>query len=388
MRNPITAVLLSAVALAATGITGKTPDVSLSSAQKIANRECAPIYGEWSSFPDIAGLDAVHKAAKLSLSWNTMPPVDKDTLSPVGLKWDRKMSEYPMLTKTFLNLEQARKNYAAVKKLNPNTMLGVEMRWDAVEEYELPPDHKWWKRNILGKRIPYGQPKPPRYEMNVDDPEYVAWFGERCKALLDSGVVDFIFLDHITYFVEHGGDPVPFLKTLREKLGPDAVIIGNTHFKELKEVAKYIDSWGEENKKLSNSAARAAILFWESTGRKGPRFNCWEFTGSESDEKAMRYYTTLVMTLTDASFIYHRSDGKSIKWYDFWDVRIGKAKGGHKTSGACDVREYSNGSVVCNDSSSSGKITFSEDRKSAATGVVGREFTIESKDGDMFLFMK
>jgi hypothetical protein len=53
---------------------------------------------------------------------------------------------------------------------------------------------------------------------------------------------------------------------------------------------------GEENKKLTNPASRVA----------------------------MRYYTTLVMTLSCASSIYHRSDSKLIKWQDFLDVKVKK----------------------------------------------------------------
>ncbi len=361
--------------------------------ERIANRETPPVYKDWNNYPDIEGLDKYQLISKFTLSWESIDTKggggskNPKSGAVLGLQWDRTKSEYPGLSKTLINIEEAKKNYDMIHQLNPNIMLGVEIRWDALQEFELPANHKFWKRDIKGNRIPYAQKSPPRYEVKEKDPAYLKWLGERCKAILDTGVVDFIFFDHIGYMINHKGDPLPAMKAVRKAAGPDAILIGNTHFMMLKDICNYIDAWGENE---TVSGRDNAIRFWETNGRPQPKFNCWEFFGPKDNLKMMRYFTTLVMTNTNASLRYidHTGTTKPSPWYDFWDVKIGKFKGSLFMLSECFAREYTNGTTVCNNSGETRKITFNELRERASTGEKAKEFTLEKKDGDMFLYVK
>ncbi|MBN2545609.1 MAG: hypothetical protein JXB50_07425 [Spirochaetes bacterium] len=360
--------------------------------ERIANRETPPIYKDWKNYPDIKGLDKYRLTAKFTVSWDAIEPKGESANwggdgTLLGLEWDRTRGEYPTLTKNIINIEEAKKIYDMMHQLNPNIMLGVEVRWDAIKDYELPPNHRWWKRDKKGNRVKYGQSTPPRYEVNEKDPAYLKWLGERCKAILDTGVVDFIFLDHILYMQTHAGDPLPALKAIRKAVGPDAVIIGNTHYVMMKEISKYIDAWGEDEP-VPNTVD--VIRFWEQPGRAQPRFNCWEFYGIKDDLKKMRYFTTLVMTNSNASvrYIDHIGSTRPSPWYDFWDVKIGKFTGSLYILNDCYAREYSNGTTVCNNSGETQKIIFNEIRERASNNEKAKKFTLEKKDGDMFLYVK
>jgi hypothetical protein len=320
-----------------------------------------------------------------SISAQDTNSIKKLNLKGIEVKTE---NQYPFLTLKLTNLEEAKRRYDLIHSYNPNTMLGVEIRWDALKDFEMPANHKWWRvSKKTGKRIEYSQGTPVRYETDIYNPEYLSWLGERCRAILATGVIDFIFFDHMQYSIEHGEDPLPMLKAVREKVGPKAIIIGNTHFSKYPKLCDYIDAWGEADVPNLDS-----MIWCEKNGRKAPKFNCWEFVGKETDDQKMRYFTTLGMTNTNSSirFINHTGGTKPSPWYFFWNTEIGKALNEPypKMVNGCYTREYENGTTVCNDSGETKKFTFNEIRERASTGERKKEFDVANKDGEMFLIAK
>jgi hypothetical protein len=139
-------------------------------------------------------------------------------------------------------------------------------------------------------------------------------------------------------------------------------------------------------------SSRKALLYFEENFLK-PTVNCLESWGDRKDLRRMRAVTTLGLTHSDGYVLY--ADPNPLKtpdhlhdWYPFLDAPLGKpvAKVVTRPDGAYQ-REFTGGTVIYNpiNNPASVKVTFAGEHKRASDGTVGREFTVESYDGEIFL---
>ena len=106
----------------------------------------------------------------------------------------------------------------------------------------------------------------------------------------------------------------------------------------------------------------------------------------------MRATTTLALTHSDGYCLF--SDPNPLpsgdhrhNWYPFWDKSLGKSVGeaAARDDGTV-VREFENGSVVYNPMGNRPvEVTFSEIRKSVATGTSSKRHKLACPDGDIYL---
>lgn len=135
---------------------------------------------------------------------------------------------------------------------------------------------------------------------------------------------------------------------------------------------------------------------------RAPKVNCletWFVTSrtSVNDLKRMRATTCLSLTHSNGYALF--GDPNELptldhlhNWYDpFWsDHNLGVPTGNHYTiSGIADRRDFKNGSAIWNASTTTSvSVTFSETRKSLATGTIktaGQSFSVPPSDGDIFI---
>ena len=138
----------------------------------------------------------------------------------------------------------------------------------------------------------------------------------------------------------------------------------------------------------------AATLKWAEKNLRPPRVNCIEtwYHNSREDFNLMRATTTLALTHSDGYCLF--SDPNPLpsgdhrhNWYPFWDKSLGKpVGGGTSTNDGTVIREFENGSVVYNPMGNKlVEVTFSEIRKSLATGISSERHKLACPDGDIYL---
>lgn len=106
----------------------------------------------------------------------------------------------------------------------------------------------------------------------------------------------------------------------------------------------------------------------------------------------MRATTTLALTHSNGYCLF--ADPNSLPtpdhlhdWYPFWEKSLGKPTGpGKKQKDGSTRRQFERGMVVYNPmGNKTVAVTFSQPRKSLATGKVGTRHSVNSADGDIFL---
>lgn len=378
---------------AANGATSKLP----TPAERMQKRDFPSVYQAWNplDMPERYPQDTIEQriaaAAKHDLLWEE--PVSQlgfKTPLVLGLEWAGKHAgESTSWDPT--SLAQAKKNRAALLKINPAMITLMEIRWrDAPGSY-LPEDSPWWKRNADGSRVLGWDNGPePYYMLNYEHPGFIAHVGEQARIAVESGVYDGVMLDWSGY--------LPIVESVRKAVGRDPIIIVNIH-DDIHDGEKYahlingafMECDPEPGKLCGWDKMGRALRYYESAFLE-PRVNALEGWGDRKDLKRMRAVTTMGLTQSDAYVLYGDPNPLATPdhlhdWYEFWDAKLGKpiAKGFQWADGSWR-RDYSGGTAIYNPyGNQSVKVEFDSKRTRASDGSRARSFTLDAADGDIFL---
>ncbi len=361
-----------------------TPQDSNSLIHRINSRCFPSVFQAWSpceSFPDMD-------------KWEIMAKHDLVFISPsmIGLKWNH---EFLGLAEGFLpeSIEPALAIRKKLLELNQNLVLLAEIRYrDAAESY-LPSGHKWFKRDPNGNTM-LGWDEGNCLLLDFSSPEFCQQVAKQAKAAVESGIFDGIMLD----WWDDDKERLELVKTVRKAIGPAALIIANANDRKTPQTAPYINGYFMEchrSESTQDWQRIADTLQWAESNLRKPTINCLElwYHNSRNDMKLMRTATCLSLTLSNGYCLF--SDPNPLPkpdhlhdWYDFWDADLGRpAAKGKKDPAGYIIRDFEKGKAVYNPMGNmSIKLHFEKPLKRASNNQTAVEHTLESCDGDIFLY--
>ena len=397
-------IIISVIVLCLVGLTFSAP-IPLSDIQRRKDaKDAISIFQPWGG---VAGgmIDTVplHRAQKMA-----MHDLVHEWVEHYDLKWVNTDPSipYPGLASAF-DPESIKKGLELRKQvlaLNPNTILIGEIRFrDAFPNY-LPDNHPWW---LAGSK-----PSDQYRKIDFNNTDFQEMTAKKCIALLETGVVDGILFDWAT------DQYLPFFKAVRKLIGDSAVIVGNTNtnFETIGGILPYIngvfmESWYNPawNQATYLGRIRQTIMDAEKNLRP-PKLICteiWSQPGlTDVDTKStpgmpkiapeqmplMRAGVTAHYTLTNGYTTFWPKSLGYNHWHiydDFFNANLGK----QSTTPATQInpnafsKEWEKGTVVYNSPAATGSVTvtFDQERRSQATGVKGKSFSVPIGDGDIFL---
>ena len=392
----------------------KEKDLSLE--ERIDSREYPSVFQAWygidmpTQYPDTTLELRLLNAAKHDLIWEEpLSQLGEGVDLVLGLTWDHK--HHGLATDfTKESLHQALKNRKRMLELNPNMVFLFEVRWRDAPKSFLPEDSEWWSRDDEGKiRVGWTGGWEPFYLCDFNNVEYQDNIARQCKLAIESGVYDGVMFDW--------SGNVDIIKKTRLAIGDSALIIVNIHddiedgieyqpyingsFMELNPidtVSMPVEELILNSREDVNGRAWDNIrdaLVWFEANLQEPQINCCEVWGNRKDLARMRAVTTLSLTHSDGYTLY--ADPNPLKtpdhyhdWYPFWDVKLGKPKGkGVTQENGTTLREFDGGIVVYNHyGNPKATVTFNEERKRVSNGQIGNSFSINGRDGDIFVKIK
>lgn len=414
MRRVITSILsISAVlSLAACcgGVDGGAQEKPIS--QRVADRDYPSAFMAWYNidhpdYPVSTEAERIAACAKHDLMWEEpLSQLGEGVDLVLGLVWDH---HHHGLATTFTeeSLQHAQKNKKLLLEANPNMVTLFEVRWRDAPMSFLPEDSSWWKRDEKGE-IKKGWPGgwEPFYLLDYTNTELLDNIARQAKIAVECGVYDGIMLDW--------SGNLEVVKRIRAAIGDEKLIVVNIHddiedgelykkyingaFMELNpidELSQEVEGLklfapGDVNKRKW-SKIEQALQFFESNFLE-PHVNCLEVWGNRGDMRRMRATTCMGLTMSDGYVLYadpnplptpdHYHD-----WYEMWDLSLGKPKAkGIKRADNSWVREYDGGTVLYNPIENGAvQITFDRDMRCFSTGEVGRTFSVEQRDGDIYM---
>ena len=370
---------------------------------KVLARDYPSVFQAWygidmPGFPQDNLEQRLQSAAKHDLLWEEpLSQLGEGVELVLGLVWDH--PNHGLAGRfTEASLAQARSNRKRLVELNPNMLLLMEIRWRDAPRSFLPEDSPWWLRDSSGNIVKgWLGGWEPFYMLNYEHEAFQDNVARQAKIAVESGVYDGIMLDWSGHF--------EVIKKIRQAIGPEKLIIVNIHddIEDGRLYSPYIngsfmelnplDSTSVFNSNKRNwSKIREALLYFEEH-LLPPRINCLEVWGNRDDLSRMRATTTLGLTHSDGYILY--GDPNPLKtpdhlhdWYPFWDTPLGKpvSKRIDRSDGAFQ-RDFKSGTVVYNPFGNPGVILeFKEDRVRASDGKVSKQFALDGRDGDIFLF--
>ncbi len=391
------------LALAATGLVASAlPHNKDLPADRITTKNFPSIFQAWNpldqpdQYPLKTNADRLKAAAKHDVIWEE--PISQlgfKTDLVLGAVWDHK---YPGLAEEFTKptLQLALANRKALLEMNPSMVFLFEVRWRDAPGSFLPEDSPFWKRDASGKRVLGWDNGPePYYLLNPENAAFQANIARQCKAAIASGVYDGIMLDW------SGHEEI--IRQTRASIGEQGLIIVNIHddIEDSQRFKNWINgAFMECNPNGPGKAAdsnrttwdklRAGYLYHEQNLR-WPQLNCLEVWGDRKDLRRMRATTTLALTHGNGSALYAdpnplASPDHLHDWYAFWDIKLGKPKGGRidRADGLAQ-REFMGGTVLYNHfGHGTVTVNFEQPRKRASTGETGTQFSLQDADGDIF----
>ena len=362
---------------------GLVESTGLPIAERIAARDFPSVFQAWSPADNLPNKDRWAAMALHDLVWHGP--------GGFGLVWDTKPRG---LAEAFTaeSIKAGRKIRRDLLKLNPNIILIAEIRYRDAHPNFLPREHRWWKRDEQGKLVK-GWGEGGFICLNFADPQFRNHVAQRARAAVQSGVVDGVMLD----WWRDDEHRLSLAKSVRAAIGDKYLIITNTNDRTAPKSALYINGYFMECTRSKTAAEWkriAATLKWAEKNLRPPRTNCVEtwYHNSREDLHLMRATTTLALTYSDGYCLF--SDPNPLpsgdhrhNWYPFWDKSLGKpVSGSTSMDDGTIVREFKNGTVVYNPMGNEPvEVTFSEIRKSAATGISSERYKLSCPDGDIYL---
>lgn len=314
-----------------------------------------------------------------------------------GLQWDIPPGGFEGEAKAFTaaSVQIALEKRRQLLAINPNIILIGEIRnYDALVTY-LPPDSPDWARGPGGALVPTVQ---NYFKLNPLDPTFQKHVAAQALALLETGVVDGIFLDWAK------DERYGVIKSVRDALGDNAVIIGNvnvtvtpmitplmngtfmesitTYFKPLDKFWSDYVKTIDHNHKFGREPKLVGTELW------GDKNNTAVKTIDQVSH--MRAGFTAVLTHSNGFYAYYPDDNVFFEhyqhWYPFWAAELGQPLGDYRTVDGASVRDFTAGTAVFNPYGNKPvTITLPKPHKSMATGMMGTTFTVPAYDGDIFV---
>ena len=309
-----------------------------------------------------------------------------------------------------------------IQSLNPGFLfLASFYHYGAHPSDYYPEDWKYWLRDEEGNRIPdegWG-------EMLIDYtlPGAEDHFVQMAVSVKACGIFDGIFMDlwaeeeqeiPVTPNTEHlyHGDRVEALvslvKSIREAVGDDFLIVVNTRTEKIPRSAPYvngafIETWDKAYPRERLIELENALSWYEDNLRY-PQINCLDIAKSRSEpwdspdnRRLARAATTLTLTHSNGYILVHGKpqDYEAKYWYPFWDAPLGRPVGKKGqlyntpkgvTIEGLFIREFTNGWSVYNRSGKPRMIQLPEKVSGVASGVENKRWhTIPDLDGEIYL---
>jgi hypothetical protein len=282
-------------------------------------------------------------------------------------------------------------------QLNPNLILIGEVRYYDAQLDFLPATSPFWVKGTDGKPKQNPDCCPGYALLDWNLPAYQKQVASRAKAILASGVVDGIFLDWAT------DDRFDFFKAIRDSIGPDAIIYGNSNTSYREKLTPLMNGIFMEgldsNTPLEWEAIRDVVSRSQLNLRE-PKLITFESWGNKKFDTSyakelskMRATITLMMTQSDGYSIYYPDNSDIFNdhwhpWYDFYEVNVGSPIGpGALQPDGSYRREFKNGIAIYNPPLNAKEVTviFPGIMVRKSTGLKGTTFKIPFYDGDIFI---
>lgn len=351
--------------------------------QRIQNRGFPSVFQAWNPADNLLGEHPDRTLARHDLVFHA-PDF-------MGLRWDNaQMGLAVGFTPESISIARARREELLAR--NPNMLFIAEIRYRDAASWYLPVNHKWWKRNKGGRRMP-GWEEGHYYLLDFEKEEFQSQVAAQAHAAVASGVFDGVMLDW------WGDDParLQLIKRVRRAIGPEALILANANDRETPMTAPYINGYFMEcyrSETPEDWLQIASTLKWAERHLRRPRINCLEtwFHNSREDLNLMRATTAMALTLSEGYCLF--SDPNPLPtpdhlhdWYAFWDKSLGDpVSGARAQKNGAIRREFENGTVIYNPMGGrTVKVQFDAPRLSLATGAVSERFEVSPADGDILL---
>lgn len=380
--------------------------------KRISDRDYPSAFMAWynidnKSYPVNTEEERIIACAKHDLMWEEpLSQLGEGVDLVLGLVWDHQ--HHGLATKfTQESLEHARINRKRLLERNPNMVCLFEIRWRDAPMSFLPENSDWWLRdesNSIKKGWLGGW--EPFYLLDYKNEELLDNIARQAKIAVECGVYDGIMLDW--------SGNLEVIKHIRAAIGNEKLIIVNIHddiedgiaykdyingaFMELNPIDTLslpVDGLKlyakEDVNKREWDKIEKALQYYE-TNFCEPQINCLEVWGNRNDMRRMRATTCLGLTMSDGYVLYadpnplptpdHYHD-----WYELWDVELGKPlkKGERRDDGAW-MREFEKGIVIYNPyGNETVEVKFEKEMKSCVSGKQGKSFSVEGRDGDIFI---
>ena len=308
-----------------------------------------------------------------------------------------------------------------IQALNPDFLFLIGLPYFSAHPSDYyPEDWQYWLRDEEGNRIQeqgYGE-----FLIDYTLPGAEDHFVQMAVSVAKCGIFDGIFMDlwaeeeeeipgtPNTAHLYHGNRVealVSLVKSIREAVGDDFLILVNTRTLKIPRSAPYVNGAQMETWDAAYPRERLIelenALSWYEDNLRYPQINNLEIAksprepwDSPDNRRLARATTTLVLTHSNGS-IKIREPGARY-WYPFWDAPLGGTLGGDETKGILYqtpkgeeiegffIREFTNGWAVYNRSGKAQEIELPQEVSGWASGVEHqRRHTLADLDGEIYL---
>jgi class 3 adenylate cyclase len=270
---------------------------------------------------------------------------------------------------------------------NPNLVELLEIRYRTYADDALPADHPWWRRDAQGARVQAW--KQGYSQLDTHSPSFQDHLAAQCRAAVRSGAVDGCLFN----VWQDDEDDLALLKKVRAAVGEDALLMASSG-KETPLSAPllngvYLNLTRDVGPQAWTRAAR--VMVWAQSHLREPRLVAFAVEQDQPNPALLRMATTLSLTHSDGFSLFAQTmgaaDAWSGEWPAFWNKTLGRptAPGQPRDDGSTS-REFANGTAFYNPLDGKvAKISFDEERTSAASGKKSKSFALSPGDGDLYL---
>lgn len=352
-----------------------------------------------------------------------------------GTQWRFENDESKIVSIGGTNYDVSLQN--ELQALNPNFLYLASLYYYGAHPETYPEDWKYWLRDEDGDRIRdegWGE-----YLIDYTMPGAIDHFVQRAVAIANCGLHDGIFLDWWdegpafdqwladTYYGSKVDALVLLVKSIREAVGDDFLLIVNTNTRKIPRSAPYVNGAFMEAIGTVDGYSRERLLeieealTWYEKNFRYPQVNCLEGWGipkeplnSPRNQQQARAVITLGLThsngyvsyvpgIVSANHEHHYEiwDGHSLEdkndhdhthqkyWYDLYDVDLGRPVGAkaqtYERIDGLFIREFTHGWAVYNRSGREQVIEFGTHVSGTSSEITALSHTLPDMDGEIYL---